>query len=166
MAAVLGGALRAMTPLAVAFHIGGVTLSEFYFSIDMFLLLGLCGVYLGAEKPLGLAGGAGFATFIIGILLVRTGVVSYPLAAATALLGTTILAVAMLWHGASRAAPVLWLAAQGAGLASLAAPAAFFALSGILFGLGFVTAGFEQMRRLRPSEAMRGAGKEFREPAP
>lgn len=148
-AAIIGGAMRALVPIFVAAKIGDTSLQIYYLVADVFLLLGICGVYFGTEKPLGLSGAVGFAIFVAGILLVRSGLGGYQIAVAIALLGTTIFATSMLWHGLPKPTPVVWLLAQAAGLASLFVfPTAFVTLSGVLFGLGFVVAGIEQNARL------------------
>src|SRR3974390_2864235 len=106
MAAIVGGAMRALVPIFAAAEIGEAPLKLYYLLTDVFLLLGICGVYFGTAKPLGRDGAAGFAIFIAGILLVRSGIGGYQIAAAVALLGTTILAVSMLRCAAPRQAPI------------------------------------------------------------
>src|SRR5712691_5270700 len=71
VAAIVGGALRvADTFLTTAVAVQIQQLA--YFVTDLMLLFGLCGIYLSRSNRLGLAGLAGFAVSITGILMVRS----------------------------------------------------------------------------------------------
>ncbi len=153
IAAVLGGALRAADSFAAqAFSAG--TLASLYFVTDVFLLLGIAGVYLSRRATIGIAGTIGCAIFTLGILVVRAaafgilGANGYQLGAAIALLGLAILSGETLLrrHGGTTSA-VLWLVSLALGLVATfgIAPAMFMLAAGVAFGAGFVAAGFETL---------------------
>jgi len=150
LAAIGGGLLRA----ANAFTAGLLdehTLQISYFATDVLLIFGLIGIYLNCRKSTGVAGLAGFAMAVIGLLLVRSAAVfgSYAIAAAVTLLGTIILGAAMLADRAlPRAAPLLWFASLAFGIAATLAPSLAWAnaAAGVAFGLGFIAAGAKLAR--------------------
>lgn len=130
------------------------TLQQFYFAIDILLLLGVFGLYAESASKLGWVGAAAFATFVFGILIVRSpqvsffGVHGYQAGAAIALLGITALGTTMRACGTARLAPLLWLGALAAGIWAVTGlfAGAATALAGLLFGAGFVSAGARRLK--------------------
>jgi hypothetical protein len=150
VAAIIGGVLRAATTFMVPPTFGAAVLPATWLANDAFLLLGIAGIYLAQADRLGVAGLTGTLVFLLGILLVRSANIvpgGYVVGATVALVGVALLGLVMLLRGTERIAPVLWLAALAAGIASAAGHAAsLIALSGILFGLGFAAAGAKLLR--------------------
>jgi len=145
LCAIAGGLLRAANTFAAG-AVDPHTLQLLYFAIDVLLVFGLMGIYLGARQKLGLAGLAGFAVSVIGLLIVRSGALfgGYQTGAAVVLTGTVLLGIAMLLHTKARTAPLLWLSSLALGIASIAAPRIFLttALAGVAYGAGFAAAGY------------------------
>lgn len=153
LAAIVAGLLRAADPFLGAAHLSGTTQQQLWFVIDVLLLFGATGIYL-ANRAAGVAGFVGYLVFVIGILVVRSAGVSffgfggYQAGATVALLGIALFAASLLVRRAQIAAAVLWLTSLAAGLASRTGIGAAYlvALSGILFGFGFVAAGVRLLR--------------------
>src|SRR5579871_4040650 len=98
VAAIVGGALRIADSFVT--HVLVLdTLALLYVLTDIFLLLGIAGIYLSRRATLGAAGVIGATIFAAGILLVRVsaigvlGASGYQLAASVALAGLAILSV-------------------------------------------------------------------------
>jgi len=151
LAAIAGGVLRAVDSFTTQSFSAG-TLAALYFATDIFLLLGIAGIYWSRRTTLGLAGIIGSAVFTIGILLVRVsafgalGSNGYQLGAAIALLGLAVLSGETLLRklgGAGSA--ILWLASLALGILGAlgVAPAVMVLAAGVAFGAGFITAGVE-----------------------
>jgi len=68
LAAIAGGALRVVDSF-VPQALPADVLAVLYFTTDVFLLLGIAGIYL--SRTLGVAGVIGVLIFVVGILLVR-----------------------------------------------------------------------------------------------
>jgi hypothetical protein len=151
LAAVAGGVLRAIDTF-VAEVLPQGPLATLYFVTDMFLLAGVAGLWWKRRATLGIAGAAGLAIFVLGILAVRAsalGVGSYQLGATIALLGLALYSVeTLITHRAAVWAPVAWLVSLAAGIAATLGlqPVALTALAGVAFGVGFVAAGAETSR--------------------
>jgi hypothetical protein len=151
LAAAAGGALRIVDIFTAGVASQG-TLAVLYFLTDVFLLAGIAGLWWTRRASLGIAGTAGLAIFVLGILAVRAsalGIGSYQLGAAIALLGLALYSLeTLVGRHASPWAPVAWLASLAAGLAATAGfqPVAMTALAGIAFGVGFIAAGGEALR--------------------
>src|SRR5262249_25627084 len=124
-----------------------------YFVTDVFLLAGVAGLWWKRRASLGIAGASGLAIFVLGILAVRAsalGVGSYQLGATIALLGLALYSVeTLVTRRAGVGAPIAWLLSLAAGLAATVGlqPVAMTALAGVAFGVGFVVAGAEILRR-------------------
>ena len=154
VAAMVGGLLRAADPLFTALHLENAALQQIWFAIDLLLLTGAAGLYLAEANRIGVIGLAGALVFLFGILLVRSagvtvlGIGGYQAGATIALLGISVLALAMLLQHTQITASSLWLAALLSGLMSRAGFGAAYlvALSGVLFGLGFAAAGVGLLR--------------------
>lgn len=150
IAAILGGVLRVADSFTT--QASAVTLAALYFTTDVFLLLGIAGIYLSRRATIGVAGTIGSAIFALGILVVRVaafgilGANGYQLGAAIALLGLAILSGETLLrrHGGTTSA-VLWLVSLALGLVAMfgIAPAILVVAAGVAFGAGFVAAGLE-----------------------
>lgn len=152
LAAAIGGVLRVIDSF-VTQALAADTLAALYFATDVFLLLGIAGIYL--SRTLGVAGVIGVVIFVVGILLVRAsafgmlGPNGYQLAAAIALLGLVILSAEFLLRRTGTAPAMLWLSAFGFGVIGVVglAPALMTILAGIAFGAGFIVAGWSILSR-------------------
>lgn len=151
VSAVLGGLLRIVDTFTTEVLPQG-TLAVLYFATDALLLAGIAGLWLQRRATLGLAGSAGLAIFVAGILAIRVsafGIGSYQLGATIALLGLAIYSLeTLLRRNALVLAPVLWLVSLAAGIAATAgiAPLPMMAVAGVVFGAGFVAAGWQVLR--------------------
>jgi hypothetical protein len=150
VAATLGGAMR-IAAIFTTHAFAARTLSYFYCAIDVFLMLGLTGWYVSRAGKLGGAGLAGFVVAAAAILTIRStnlfGAQTYVLGSALLLVGLGIMNLpTLLRRDGSIVAPALWLASLACGIAA-AALASMAALAALLFGLGFVIAGVEILRR-------------------
>ncbi len=147
LAAIAGGMPRVISSF-IPYSEGVLGLEIFYGFIDISLLLGLFAIYLRQAEKLGWLGLVGFLVTVVGLASIvgpdRTlwGVDLYQLGAAVLLVGLAGLSAAMLWVGVMKSAALYWLAALVAGImASLSHSPFAFAVSGMLFGIGFVSAG-------------------------
>ncbi len=151
IAAIVGGLLRVADSFTTQALPAGL-LAALYFTTDIFLLLGIAGIYLSRRSTTGMAGTIGAAIFTLGIVLVRVsafgvlGSSGYQLGAAVALLGLAILSGETLLrrHGGTMSA-LLWLLSFALGILGAAgiAPATLMPGAGVAFGAGFVGAGLE-----------------------
>jgi hypothetical protein len=157
IAATAGGWLRIaniFTPLLLP----PAVLDALYLTTDMFLLAGIGGFWLKHRAAIGIAGTAGIAIFVAGILAIRAstfGMGSYQLGAAVALLGLGVYSIAALTRGAPPPAyaAVAWLAAFACGAAVAiglppAATVIVAAGAAAFFGAGFLAIGVELFPRL------------------
>ena len=148
LAAIVGGALRVVDSF-VTQSLPADVLAALYFATDVFLLLGIAGIYL--SRRLGVAGVIGVLIFVVGILLVRAsafgtlGANGYQLAAAIALSGLVILSAESLSRRAGIASAMLWLSAFGFGVIGVLGfvPAIMTIFAGVAFGAGFIVAGWQ-----------------------
>ena len=149
-AAVAGGALRIADTFTTA--LPASTLAVLYLVTDVLLLTGIAGVWIRQRRELGLIGNISLAVFVVGILMIRAsafGVLGYQPGAAVALIGMSLYSVdALVKRSTPVWAPLLWLLALAAGIASVAGyqPVTMFAVAGVSFGLGFVAAGVTVLR--------------------
>ena len=149
IAAIIGGGLRIIDSFTVGV-LSPDTLSLLYFVTDVFLLLGIAGIYWSRRPTLGIAGTVGAAVFALGIVWIRfstyamPGPNGYQLGAAVALIGLGVLSAdELLRRSGALAPPILWLAALLFGIAGalgLMVPLMTIA-AGVAFGAGFVAAG-------------------------
>ena len=86
IAAIIGGLLRVADSFTTQSFSAG-TLAALYFTTDLFLLLGMAGIYLCRRTTIGVAGTLGAAIFTLGIVLVRVS--------AFGVLGTTVISLAL-----------------------------------------------------------------------
>jgi hypothetical protein len=149
VAAIAGGALRLGEPLLKAAFTGSA-LQLSYFAIDVFLLLGLVGWYCWRAVKLGIAGLIGFASGVVGILVIRSAALfaqeGYVIGATMLLAGLTVMNLpALIRRDGPICPPVLWLMAFVCGLGSLAYPQLAF-VAGTVFGIGYIFAGNSLLR--------------------
>lgn len=152
LAAIIGGVLRLIDSF-VTQALPADTLAALYFATDVFLLLGIAGIYL--SRTLGVAGVIGVVTFVVGILLVRAsafavlGPNGYQLAAAVALLGLVILSAESLLHRIDVASAALWLSSFVFGTMGVLGvmTSMMTILAGVAFGAGFIVAGWSILSR-------------------
>ncbi len=147
-AAIAGGALR----IADSFTQGVLSpamLAALYLATDVLLLIGVAALWLRQRATLDIAGKAGLAIFVLGIVLVRAAALGfgrYQTGATVAVLGLALYAIeALLAKRGQPWAPVAWLVSLAAGVAGAfgVAPEAMLALAGVAFGAGFIAAGVE-----------------------
>ncbi|MCG8403325.1 MAG: hypothetical protein MJA84_17270 [Firmicutes bacterium] len=155
LAAILGGALRIVSAF-IPYVPDSAPLEAFYLVIDLALLFGLIGVYARVAGRLGGVGLAGFVVAaggiagIVGPDPVAFGIATYQVGVVAISMGLVVLAGQMLRvRAGGRVAPGLWLSAVAVGLLGGAVgwPQAGFVVAGVLFGGGFVAAGWRAWRR-------------------
>jgi len=156
VAALLGGAARIFA--AFPFIDDPVTLEWLYTAIDILLLFGLMGIYLIRAARLGLLGAASFAIAVAALSFIG-GPDADPFGFSTYEQGAATLAIAMVgfslaWLRARETPywPALcWFASVIAAgvMALLPAPIPDYGLAaaGVLFGAGFMFAGWDLLRR-------------------
>jgi len=148
--AIAGGALRIVDSFTGAVF-SAHTLEWFYFATDVFLMLGLVGWYVSRFETLGVPGMAGFVVAVFGILVIRSALLfgqrGYMLGAAMFLAGLIVMHLpSFIRREGEMAPPILWL------VAAFVAAIAYFAYgplavpAGVIFGLGFVAAGWSLWR--------------------
>jgi hypothetical protein len=148
-AAVAGGMLRIANTFTLHMF-DPHSLALIYLATDVFLLLGLIGWYASRADSLGASGAVGFVIAVVGILVIRSTDLfpasGYRIGATALLAGLVVASIPILLRrGGPVLAPVLWLLSFVCGLASMViAPLA--TLSAVLFGAGFICAGFGLLR--------------------
>jgi hypothetical protein len=158
-AAVLGGLLRMVS--AAPLPLDQMALESLWTIIDVFLSLGLIGIYLARAQRLGFLGLASFAlamaalSFIGGPDADVFGFSTYEQGAAA--LAIALLGLSIAWLRAGErplAAPLLWfgsvIAAGLLGMVPASAPYAF-AIGGVFFGAAFVAAGWDLLNEKAPA---------------
>lgn len=155
-AAIAGGLARIVS--SFGWRQDPVTLEWFYAIIDILLLLGLIGIYLGRADRLGFLGLASFAVSVAALSFIG-GPDADPFGFSTYEQGATVLAIGMVgmsiaWVRTGErplAAPLCWfgsvLAVGIAGMLPAPTPSYGFMAAGILFGAGFVSAGAALLAR-------------------
>jgi hypothetical protein len=147
-AAIAGGALRIFS--AFALLTDPIQQQWLWVIVDIFVTLGLIGIYVSRAEKLGFLG---LASFIVGMaaLSFMGGPDADPFGFSTYEQGAMTLVIALIglslaWVRAGErplAAPICWFtSALAAGL-----PDYGFLIAGILFGAGFVFAGLSLLRR-------------------
>jgi hypothetical protein len=126
-------------------------LETLYFVTDVCLLFGLLGLYAYRHEKSGRWGFAGFVVSTIGIGLligpdgVFNGVPIYPVGAGIFSVGIMIFAVGVWQAGQlQRWMPACWVLSTMIGFVGFFVPGLdlLFVIAGVLFGVGFVGAGF------------------------
>lgn len=153
IAAIVGGALRIFAPLFYATKASFVAEAYFAF-IDVCFLIGLLALYVAWSDKLGWLGLAFFIAAlssiasIVGPDPVAWGVDFYRLGAAAASISLAGLALVMLWRDVLTQAALFWIASFAVGVfAIMAKGEAAFIAAGILFALGFTSAGVGTLMR-------------------
>jgi hypothetical protein len=151
-AAILGGALRigsAFIPWAP----GQAWLELLYLAVDVLLLFGLMGIYLACRDRVGVIGFIAFAIAETGIASIvgpdgvvpAYGIDTYQLGVLVITVGLTFFAIVQLVARAGPLwAPLCWVASMlvGVGGSFGGDPETGFLIGGVLFGLGFIVAGW------------------------
>lgn len=147
LAAIAGGVPRVISSF-IPYSDGAMGLEVFYGLIDLFLLCGLFAVYLRLANQLGWIGLISFLVAVTGLSSIVgpdrifLGMDLYRLGAAVLMVGLSGLAAVMLWARVMKQAALYWLAALAAGtMATMSGSQLTFAVAGMLFGVGFVSAG-------------------------
>lgn len=151
-AGILGGGLRIGTSfLPWEAWDGSDAIESLAFAIDIFLMFGLIGTYLSVRAQVGWFGFAAFAVALSGIASIvgpdgmMFGVNTYQLGVLIIVAGLAAFSVALLVRRAGSAlAAALWIASPAVAIASTVVnqPENGFWLGGLLFGAGFVAAGW------------------------
>lgn len=153
LCAVLGGLLRLLTPFL---QLDGQTEQIVWLATDVFLLLGLTGIYGYSRKMLGLTGMIGFAVAVIGVLVVRSagaevfGPRTYAYGAVVWTIGMAVLAFPMLLRGVGHmVAAGFWTLALIIGIFSVMRPGESWGLksAAVAFSLGYIAAGLPLFRK-------------------
>jgi hypothetical protein len=154
--AVMAGVLR----IVAAFVLDAPEIEAFYLVIDLCILFGLIGVFLPQLESLGWCGLIGFVVALTGAALI-VGPDASILEVGTDFAGTLALLIGLnllgvaTWQSESlpRWIPTLWALSTVAGLVSVATSNLewLFTASGVLFGLGFLGAGFSALSRSKRS---------------
>ncbi len=169
-AAIAAGVLRVLAALPLIE--GELTQEWLYTVIDILLLYAIMGIYVIRARRLGLLGFASFAVAVAALSFIGGpdadpfGFSTYEEGAATLVIAMVGLSLAWLRAGERPLlAPLLWFAsAIAAGVLSMLPaplPQYGFVAAGALFGLGFVSAGwdlFEARSAGRAEDATAGAG--------
>ena len=155
-AAVIGGVLRAAASFAPDLG-SDVALQALYFTVDLFLILGLLGFFELRHEDVGLPGASGFLVALVGLQIVRSsravpGIDLYPGGALAFTVGLIVLSGAA-WkaHTLAGWVPAALVLSLLAGIVAAVLNAPFlFALSGVTFGLAFAGLGLETRSAARP----------------
>jgi hypothetical protein len=149
LAAAIAGILRGINSVLPSTLPEGV-IALLYLLTDIFLLFGMMGLYGFQYRKSGAWGFFGFLLTIIGIAIIRTGTLSgislYPVGALTFATGLIAFAVGS-WI--AKALPkwisLIWIVSTIIGFVGYFSPglSSLFVLSGLLFGIGFFSAGFK-----------------------
>jgi hypothetical protein len=149
LAAIVAGILRGVNSFLPS-SIPVVQLEFLYLLTDIFLLFGMMGLYAFQHQESKLWGFSGFLLAIIGIAVIRTrgieGINMYAIGALIFAAGLSLLAIGFwIAHQLPRWVPVLWILSIIIGLIGYFIPGfnLLFAISGVLFGVGFAGAGFQ-----------------------
>ena len=147
--AILGGACR--TASALIPYTEAVWQVWLYLITDALLLFGLMGIYFAYRHLVGWFGLVSFAIAELGIAsivgpdTIVNGLETYMIGVAVITVGLTMFAIQLLLRRTPWLAPTLWLASSvaGIGLGIAGSTDDGFFFGGILFGLGFMAAGFQ-----------------------
>jgi hypothetical protein len=149
LAAMIAGILRSINSFLPS-SIPDVATILLYLLTDIFILFGMMGLYGFQYRESGLWGFFGFLLTIIGIAIIRSGTISglnlYPVGALIFAAGLSTFAVGS-WIPCKlpRWVSVFWAISTIIGFIGYFAPGLnlLFAISGVLFGVSFASAGFK-----------------------
>jgi hypothetical protein len=149
LAAIIAGILRGVNSFLPSIN-PNVTISILYLLTDIFLLFGIMGIYGFEHQKSRLWGVCGFILAIVGIAIIRTGSISginlYPIGASIFTVGLSLFAVgSWIANSLPRWVSVLWILSTIVGFMGYFIPGLnlLFALSGVIFGIGFAGAGIK-----------------------
>ncbi len=149
LAAIIAGILRGVNSFLPS-SMPVVQLELLYLLTDIFLLFGLIGLYGFQHQESKSWGFLGFLLAIIGIAVIRTraiaGVSTYAIGASIFVVGLSLLAIgSWLANKLPRWVAVLWVLSTIIGFIGGFVPGfnLLFAISGVLFGVGFAGAGLK-----------------------
>lgn len=149
LVAILGGILRGVSSF-VAADAPTVEISILYLLTDVFILLGLIGIYGFQHRESGLWECFGLLLAIIGIAMIRAGAISgvvlYSVGASIFAVGLSLFAVGS-WKAKKlpQWVALFWILSTILGFIGYFTPglALLFVISGVVFGVGFAGAGIE-----------------------
>jgi ABC-type enterochelin transport system permease subunit len=151
LAAIIGGALRALDAFAFEFLDSDAS-ANLFLATDIFLLFALFGLYARLSQTIGAVGLIGFVVAVIGFVMMRSAgdnIDAYVAGTATLGVGMVLLGAAIILTRAFPIwAPICWI------VSLIALVLGFVTESdtageviGVAFGLGFVLAGVTLFRR-------------------
>jgi hypothetical protein len=149
LAAIIAGILRGLNSLLPS-STPIVAIALLYLLNDIFILLGIMGLYGFQYKESSLWGGFGFLVAIIGIGVIRYGAISgvnlYSVGASIFAGGLILFAVgSWIARKLPRWVSAFWVLSTIVGMIGYFAPGLnlFFVISGVIFGIGFAGAGIK-----------------------
>ncbi len=149
LAAIIAGIMRGVNSFLPS-SLPSVTLELLYLLTDIFIILGMIGLYGFQHQESKLWGFWGFLLAIIGIGVIRTGTISgvkmYAIGASIFVVGLSLFAIgSWIAHKLPRWIAVVWILSTIIGFVGYFLPvfSLLFVVSGVLFGVGFAGAGFQ-----------------------
>ncbi len=153
LAAIMAGILRGINSFLPS-SIPVVQLELLYLLTDILIILGLIGLYGFQHQESKLWGFWGFLLAIIGIAVIRTGTIAgikvYAIGASIFVVGLSLFAVGSWLAGKlPQWVSIVWVLSTVAGFLGYFLPgfSLLFAISGVLFGIGFAGAGLQVWSR-------------------
>jgi hypothetical protein len=148
-AAIVAGILRGVSAFAPNI-VAGEAIALLYLVTDIFLLLGMMGVYGFQRRESGTWGWGGFLLAVVGLAMIRTGAITglnlYPIGAVVFAIGLSALAIGSWMAGKlPRWVSIVWVVSTVIGFVGFFAPGLnfLFVVSGVLFGVSFARAGLK-----------------------
>jgi hypothetical protein len=150
LAAILAGILRGANSFVPSNAPNSGAIAILYLMTDIFILLGIIGIYGFLHQHSRLWGFWGFLLAVLGIAIIRTGTIAgvylYPIGALCFTAGLSLFAVgAWIARKLPRWVPVFWVLSTIIGFVGYFVPGlkVLFVLSGVIFGIGFAGAGID-----------------------
>jgi hypothetical protein len=147
LAAILAGILRGVNSF-VPSNAPSDAIAILYLLTDIFILFGIISMYGFQHQESKLWGFFGFLLAIIGIAVIRTGVIAginlYPIGALTFTVGLSLFAVgSWIARKLPQWVSVFWVLSTIVGFIGYFIPGfnLLFVISGVIFGIGFAGAG-------------------------
>jgi uncharacterized membrane protein len=149
LAAIVAGILRGINSFLPS-STPNVAIAILYLLTDIFLLFGIMGIYGFEYQESRWWGFCGFVLAIVGIAVIRTGSISgvnlYPIGASIFTVGMSLFAVgSWIANKLPRWVSVLWVLSTIVGFMGYFIPSLnlLFVASGVIFGIGFASAGMK-----------------------
>jgi hypothetical protein len=149
LAAMIAGILRGVSSLAPNVA-AGESIALLYLVTDIFLLIGMMGLYGFQHRESGAWGLGGCLLAIGGLAIIRTGAITglnlYPIGAVIFAMGLSALAIGSWVAGKlPRWVSIVWVVSTVIGFVGYFAPGLnfLFVVSGVLFGVSFASAGLK-----------------------